>query len=431
MALSERPYSKALIAVDAAAFAIFAFQRNDGLGFWLLPGPWADVFRFNVPGATIALAIYVGGSILALIGGSRGLRLVEAISLIATPFLFNLLVILAADWHMAEIGAFVTAHAALPFPAQAAIGRALTLFFLGESMLTLICFISVDRPPLSRRLHAIYAVSAIFAAVTPLIANAAQLVPQPVLAIVFSSACAALAQGGLWAIVYLMTGVRARLARRPAAAVRRRLEPLAHRLHQGRDLRRAVHRLHSDRRDDPATAGSRRRSSPATRSSPDRCLAHSSFRSARRSWAAPTERLRSLAGSKPRTATRERRCGASSPDWASHSPIDADLACLRGRRAVSCNVRPSAPCVTAGSISPSTLGASRPASGQAANLASLCFGPVARGRRGRRARMVLRLRPAPGRHRQVLGLCGRRLSARRPGARRFHHLSHLQQVRHG
>ena len=207
MALSERPYSKLLIAVDAAAFAIFAFQRNDGLGFWQLPGPWTDVFRFNVPGATIALTIYVGGSILALIGGYRGLRLVEARSLIATPFLFNLLVILAADWHMAEIGTVVTAHANLPFPAQVAIGRALTLFFLGESMLTLICFVSVDRPPLSRRTHVIYAASAIFAAATPLIANAAQLVPQPVLAIVFSSACAALAQGGLWAIVYLMTGV--------------------------------------------------------------------------------------------------------------------------------------------------------------------------------------------------------------------------------
>src|SRR5208283_4518706 len=106
-----------------------------------------------------------------------------------------------------EIGGFVTAHAALPFPAQVAIGRALTLWFLGEALLMLICFISVDRPPLSRRSHVLYAVSAIFAAATPLIANAAQLVPQPILAIVFSSACAALAQGGLWAFVYLMTGI--------------------------------------------------------------------------------------------------------------------------------------------------------------------------------------------------------------------------------
>src|SRR6185437_1714947 len=45
------------------------------------------------------------------------------------------------------------------------------------------------------------------AALSPLIANAAQWVAQPFLAIFFSSACAALAQAGLWAIVYLFTGV--------------------------------------------------------------------------------------------------------------------------------------------------------------------------------------------------------------------------------
>ena len=228
MARAERPYSKLLILIDAAAFALFAFQRNDGIGFWQLAGPWIDVFRFNLPSAAIALIVYSGASIMGLIGGFRGLRLIEALSLIAVPFLFNLLVTIEADWHMAEIGAFVTAHAPLPFPAQVAIGRALALWVLGEALLTLICFISVNRLPLSRRSHVIFAASAIFAAATPLIANAAQLVTQPLLAIVFSSACAALAQGGLWAIVYLMTGVAARLARRPPAALRRRLEPLAH-----------------------------------------------------------------------------------------------------------------------------------------------------------------------------------------------------------
>ena len=106
-ARAERPYSPALIAVDAAAFAIFAFQRNDSLGFWGLPGPWADVWRFNAPGATIGLIVYVGGAIMALIAGFRGLRLIEALSLIAVPFLFNLLLTVGADWHMAEIGALV------------------------------------------------------------------------------------------------------------------------------------------------------------------------------------------------------------------------------------------------------------------------------------------------------------------------------------
>ena len=145
-------------------FAIFAFQQNDGLGFWQLPGPWADVFRFNVPGATIALAIYIGGSIHGVDRRLRGLRLVEAISLIASPFLFNLLFSPRRGLAHGRDRRLVTAHAALPFPAQVAIGRALTLFFLGESMLMLVCLISVDRPPLSRRSHVLYAVSAVFAA---------------------------------------------------------------------------------------------------------------------------------------------------------------------------------------------------------------------------------------------------------------------------
>src|SRR6202453_4014601 len=206
-ARAERPYSPALIAVDVAAFAIFAFDRNDSLGFWQLPGPWADVFRFDTPGATIALIIYAGGSILALIGGFRGLRLIEGLSLIGVPFLFNLLMAIGADWHMAELGALVTAHANLPFPAQVVIGRALTLWFIGEVILTLINLISVNLLPRSARTHALFALSGAVAAATPLFANAAQWVAQPFLAIFFSALCAALAQAGLWAIVYLLTGV--------------------------------------------------------------------------------------------------------------------------------------------------------------------------------------------------------------------------------
>ncbi len=166
-ARAERPYSNALIAIDAAAFAIFAIQRNDALGFWQLPGPWGDVWRFDVAGVTIALIVYVGGSVMALIGGFRGLQLIEALSLIAIPFLFNLLVTIAADWHMAEIGAFASGRANIPFAAQVAIGRALTLWFLGEAILTLLSLTAVNRVSSSWRVHALLALSGAVAAVTP------------------------------------------------------------------------------------------------------------------------------------------------------------------------------------------------------------------------------------------------------------------------
>src|SRR5581483_7742450 len=74
------------IALDAAAFAIFAIVRNNAIGFWQLPGPWKDVPFFNLSGAEIAYAVYLGGFLCALVLGRRGLRAVEALSLIATPF---------------------------------------------------------------------------------------------------------------------------------------------------------------------------------------------------------------------------------------------------------------------------------------------------------------------------------------------------------
>ncbi len=81
------------------------------------------------------------------------------------------------------------------------------MWLLGEAMLSLIVAVSLNRLPRSLRVVALFGVSGAYAAVTPLFANAAQLVTQPLLAIPFSSLCAALAQAGLWAIVYLMTGV--------------------------------------------------------------------------------------------------------------------------------------------------------------------------------------------------------------------------------
>src|SRR5271154_2917687 len=80
----------AIIIFDALAFAIFAIQRNDYLAFWQLVGPWADVPRFNIAGASIAYAIYIVGALFALASEHRALRPVEAIGLIGIPFLFNL-----------------------------------------------------------------------------------------------------------------------------------------------------------------------------------------------------------------------------------------------------------------------------------------------------------------------------------------------------
>ncbi len=207
-AATGSPGSPIEVALDAFAFGIFAVARNNAIGFWQLPGPWKDIPLFNLTGADIAYAVYLCGFLAALLLGRRGLTWIESLALIATPFLFNLLMTIAADWHMQELGALLTPGLPLPFQAQVFIGRAAILFIVAEAMLAAFSTLRIGRPALDPKLHGLLIVVAGLAAATPSLANFAQLAGfSPVLAIVVGSAFAAVAQAGLWSIVYVFTGV--------------------------------------------------------------------------------------------------------------------------------------------------------------------------------------------------------------------------------
>jgi len=193
--------------IHAAAFAVFAIERNDSLGFWQLAGPWADVPRLNVADASIAYAVYIGGSLSALIGAYRSPRWSESIGLVAVPFLFKFGIALGADWHMAELGGWATGGAVDSFQAKVFIGRFLIIFLIGETGVELLSLIGVGRLVRTAKLHGLIVGIAAFGALTPHVANFAQTVSQPFAAILFGSLFAALAQAGLWGLVYFATGI--------------------------------------------------------------------------------------------------------------------------------------------------------------------------------------------------------------------------------
>ncbi|MGO4869860.1 MAG: hypothetical protein ACLPGW_04510, partial [Roseiarcus sp.] len=195
------------ILLDAAAFAIFAFQRNDYLGFWQLAGPWADVLRFNEADAAIGYAVYLAGTLAALTGSYRALRPIEAIGLVAIPFLFKLAVVLGADWHMAELGALATAGVAAPFQFQVFVGRVVVLFCISEIGLEILSLVGVGRLARTPKLHGLVLAIAALGALTPLLANFAQNVAAPLPAIGFGALFAALAQAGLGGLVHFATGL--------------------------------------------------------------------------------------------------------------------------------------------------------------------------------------------------------------------------------
>ena len=202
-----RNWRSPIIVFDFLAFAIYAYQRNDSLSFWQLVGPWADVWRVNAHGAALAYCTYLIGTLFALASRHRALRIVEAVALILTPLMFNAVVVLGADWHMAEIAKLFPPFANIAFPTQVCIGRTLTLFLLAELGLALLSLMELNRLQRDARIHVLLFVSAAIGALTPLIANAAQAVAAPVVLIFVGAVAAALAQAGLWAVVYIATGL--------------------------------------------------------------------------------------------------------------------------------------------------------------------------------------------------------------------------------
>ena len=66
--LSRYVLPTAPLLIDAAAFALFAYQRNDSLAFWQLAGSWGDAMRLDIADASVAYCVYLGGSLSALLG---------------------------------------------------------------------------------------------------------------------------------------------------------------------------------------------------------------------------------------------------------------------------------------------------------------------------------------------------------------------------
>ena len=106
---------------------------------------------------------------------------------------------------MAEIGG--VAFASAPFAAKVFVGRMVVLFVLCEAALQLLSLIGVGRAARRPALHVmVFALSA-FAALTPLLANFAQVRASPVGRVAFGALFAALAEAGLWGVVYFITGL--------------------------------------------------------------------------------------------------------------------------------------------------------------------------------------------------------------------------------
>jgi cyclic beta-1,2-glucan synthetase len=204
----KRP-TAAEAALDVIVIAVIVAARNDALALWQLPGGWLDMFRLSPPGATVIWAVYVLAALTVQARTERHLAWQEGVAVLVVPILFALLLSLSADYLMHDLAAAVTFGAISGFGTLVAIGRSIVLFAFGEILIGTLSVLISGRIMRARRLHALVLVSAVHAALSSKIAD----LPQWAEAFggpaqfVCAVAAAAFAQAGLWAIVFVATGL--------------------------------------------------------------------------------------------------------------------------------------------------------------------------------------------------------------------------------
>ena len=136
-------WTSIVVPFDVFAFAVFAYQRNDYLALWRLVGPWGRRFPVQCDRRGDRLRRLCRRDAGRVAQPHRALRPVEAIGLIAIPFMFNLLVVSARIGTWRKSAARSRRAIALPFPAQVFLGRTLVLFVIAERGLAILLH---DRP---------------------------------------------------------------------------------------------------------------------------------------------------------------------------------------------------------------------------------------------------------------------------------------------
>lgn len=195
------------LAQDMLALALLAVAVAPDLGIWQTPAAWRDLPRLSSLGAACGGLLYLL-TVLSGVARRRPLAAVTRLLLWFVPFLPGALFVLGATGLMAQLGDWL-----MPWeisPALAAIlGRTVLLWTWGALVLTGLGQ-ALDRRWLDARLYGLLFGSAAGAALTPCLADwggsawVAELsAPWRLLAVV---GAAALAQTGLWAQTYAITG---------------------------------------------------------------------------------------------------------------------------------------------------------------------------------------------------------------------------------
>lgn len=209
LARARRQPTLADILPHALVVGLFGLCTDMGFRVWQVPGSWADVPVLSQPGAIFATGFYLVGAAWPIIGRGRQAGPMTLLALALTPFVFNALFVLAAPHLVRGLAAWTGVPAGSM--AELVLGRTILLLAFNQLAVTGIGWL-MDRH-VTRRLplHALLLLSAFYASCTPHLASlgtheAVAGLPA-ILRLALVPLAAAVALAGLWAQVFLVTGV--------------------------------------------------------------------------------------------------------------------------------------------------------------------------------------------------------------------------------
>ena len=207
-ALAEVRNRATAIGCDLVVLALFALARDPAFRIWQLPTRWSEVLGLTSVGAGAAALVYIAAGVALVAQSGRDPAARERGALLALPLLFNLVLSLGNGGMMHDLGSAWTLGLVVPEPVDLVAGRWLVLFAFCEAALGIFRFLVAGRLVRDWRFHALLLGAALHAVMAPHLADLPVLLSgAPGLQAPMAVAAAAAAQAGLWAVVYVVTGL--------------------------------------------------------------------------------------------------------------------------------------------------------------------------------------------------------------------------------
>ncbi len=191
--------------------ALLALAADPGLHIWQIPPDFAGALRLTGLAAAAGCLAHLALVLQSAAGRRSHPLLLASLCVLAVPFLFNWLLVLANPGLVERLGRIASLGMLQDPTLLACAGRFLNLFALNQVVTLALSLLLSGRPAVRSRIHLCLAAGALAAAVTPPVADwgsTAALASWHILPATLAAVGATmLSQAGLWAETFLVTGI--------------------------------------------------------------------------------------------------------------------------------------------------------------------------------------------------------------------------------